>query len=384
MAFSAHVREAGLQVAIFPTAQERIGFVAAPTSSSGELQAAAKHCAATRGTLLVSSADAVKTARDIRRTSDVSIILDVFGWRSAWASPDMPTALHEGFGLAVQTPGEWAQGVLRMSGANAVLVPAYMVKAGDQASLSSLLETTATCATPELIDFVPTEAQALSRRHIAAFVDVLKRYPGRQRAFLFADRQEPLAKFDRIEGLRRLLAAFPDSLIVGVDALVGIDALAHGASWVGVGASSSRRWPKRPGDSGGGPLADGYLPGTWLRELLEMRSPSFYADWYANAPSPTCRRCDGPLDLFEPTWADKTAIIEHNLHGIRDFGQDMLEQPPVSRIEWLKRTRLRALQAHAELHAVMKKVEADRLLRRMCEVDDEPNYRQTTPDGRWR
>ena len=245
-----------MQVAIFPTAQERIGFVAAPTSSSGELQAAAKHCAATRGTLLVSSADAVKTARDIRRTSDVSIILDVFGWRSAWASPDMPTALHEGFGLAVQTPGEWAQGVLRMSGANAVLVPAYMVKAGDQASLSSLLETTATCATPELIDFVPTEAQALSRRHIAAFVDVLKRYPGRQRAFLFADRQEPLAKFDRIEGLRRLLAAFPDSLIVGVDALVGIDALAHGASWVGVGASSSPRRPKSPRDTGGGPLAD--------------------------------------------------------------------------------------------------------------------------------
>jgi hypothetical protein len=176
--------------------------------------------------------------------------------------------------------------------------------------------------------------------------------------------------------------ARPASWILGVDALVGTDCVAHGAGLAAVGSSSARRWPDRPGDKGGGVNAAGYLPGLFLVDLLEFRSPMIYADWYANAPSPSCRRCDRALDLFEPTDSDKEAIITHNLHEISDLAADLLARDPAERPGWLNRLRVESFEAHRRLNGMGAEVAADKTLLHLCSMDD-PQMRTALKSGHW-
>ncbi len=262
------------------------------------------------------------------------------------------------------------------------LAPTGFVRLGDGASLAAVLNETAYASHPALVTFVATDAETLSTRHLPGFLDVLHQTPRRQLAFVFADKAKPLASYQRLKGLRTLLSRFPGSYILGLDVPAGTDAMAHGAGWVGIGASSSRRWPCRPGDSGGGPPAAGYLPGFFLREVLEMRSPAIYTDWYANSRSPICRTCGRPLESYRPTPPDKALIITHNMHAIHDFALELTAEAIADQPAWLNRERVKALMRHTQLTSTGALVEADLTLRRLCELDD-PQMRETTRTGAW-
>lgn len=360
-----------------------LGFVAAETSTCDELARAAEFCAESGSTLVVSSRDAPAQVSALRKSSPkLSLIADGRAWHTRYATEDEPTLLD--VGLPLFTLKEWTKSELRRSGATAVLTPTYLVKAGDRAALQSVLRaTTGAADIAGLVTLVAIDAQALTTKNVDAFIEDLSGTPDRQLAFLFADKSTPMAKYDRVKGMRKVLKAFPGSWILGVDALVATDALAHGAGWAAVGASSSRRWPRRPGDVGGAPLAEGFLPGTFLRPLLAFRSPAIYADWYANSISPRCDTCDRNLDLFDSTPADKSLIIAHNLHSIADFVGELLDQPADQRARWLDQERVGAFLRHAQINSVAKKVEADMTLRALCELDD-PHLRETVPAGRWK
>jgi hypothetical protein len=329
--------------------------------------------------LVVSSTDAIGQIASLRTASpSLNIIADTRYWASHYAKPEEPTETTSMlFDLDV-----WAESALQASGARQVLAPAGFVRLGDWASLAAVLTETARANHPCLVTFVATDADALTPRYLPEFLCALEQTPRRRLAFLFAHEAKPLASYQRLSGLRKLLSRFPGNEILGVDVLAGTDALAHGASWVGVGASSSRRWPQRPSDSGGGPLAAGYLPGTFLRELLEMRSPAIYMDWYANSRSPLCRTCGRPLDSYRPTTPDKALIIAHNMHAIYDFALDLTTVAAVDQATWLNEERLRALIHHTQLTSTGAVVDADLTLRRLCELDD-PQMRETTRAGAW-
>ncbi|HEY3713190.1 MAG TPA: hypothetical protein VGL39_01585 [Jatrophihabitantaceae bacterium] len=360
-----------------------VGFAAAETSKCDELAVAARHCAATGAVLLVSSTDAAGQLATIHEsTPGIVTVADPRIWNSRYATEDTPTLIEDG--LPIFTLEEWTSSMLATSKATAILTPSFCIKVGDRLALRAVLDATSTAATiPGLVTFIAIDAAALTSSHIADFLADMAATPSRRFAFLFADKSKPLAKYDRLQGLRKVLAAFPGSWILGVDALAGTDALAHGAGWVAVGASSSRRWPRRPGDTGGAPLAEGFLPGTFLRSILEFRSPAIYADWYANARSPRCDTCGRNLDFFEPTPADKARIITHNLHAISDFAGEVMTQPESARPEWLNQERVEAFLRHAALTSMAKRVEADYTLRYLCEIDD-PMMRETTPAGGWK
>jgi hypothetical protein len=329
----------------------------------------------------VSSTDVVGQLAAIDKSMPgVFTIADPRIWHSRYATEGTPTLLEDG--LPLLTLEEWTNSMLASSNATAVLTPSFCIKLGDRPALRAVLSATSAAATIRgLVTFIAIDACALAATHLADFLADMAATPARRFAFLFADKSKPLAHYDRLHGLRKVLKQFPGSWLLGVDALVATDAVAHGAGWVAVGASSGRRWPRRPGDTGGTPLAEGFLPGTFLRSILEFRSPAIYADWYANARSPRCEVCARNLDFFEPS--EKALIIAHNVHAISDFADEVVAQPESLRAAWLNQERVDAFLRHAELTSMAKRVEADHTLRYLCEIDD-PLMRETTPAGQWK
>lgn len=359
---------------------QAMGFVASEKSLCNELAVAARHCATSELVLAVSSTDAIRqTSCLLADMPKLSTIVDTRYWSSHTASPQEPTETSN----MLTDLDWWAESAVQASGGRWILAPSGFVRLGDSASLAAILNETARASHPALVTFVATDADVLSTRHIGGFIDVLDQTPSRQLAFLFADKTKPLASYQRLKGLRILLSRFPGSYILGLDVPAGTDAIAHGAGWVGIGASSSRRWPCRPGDPGGGPPAAGYLPGFFLRELLEMRSPVIYTDWYANSRSPMCRTCRRSLESYRPTSVDKALIIAHNVHEIHGFALELTARPVADQPAWLDQERVKALMRHTQLTSTGALVEADLTVRMLCELDD-PQMRETTRVGAWR
>ncbi len=358
-------------------ASEAMGFVASETSWSGELAATAAHCARTGQTLVISSKQAAKHARDwTLRYPGLDVTIDGRHWASAVATTETPTAESTLFDLDT-----WADLELSGSGAKRLLTPSLFVTFGDLDALDAQLAITGCIENPGLHTLVATDARMLQAKYRQGFFEVLEASQTKRFAFVFADTRQPMGSFDRLDGQRQLLTRFPGSHIVGSDVAAGTDAMVHGAGWVGIGASSGRRMEHRPGDSGGGRRSADYLPGTWVRLLMEMRSPSIYADWYANEPTPSCSKCSRRLESYQPNSADKALMIAHNLHGITDFADEIVAVPDSERAAWLSSERVDAFLRHGRLMG--PNVDADRTLRMLCELDD-PALRSTSPAGLWK
>lgn len=369
----------------FEVRGECAGFVAAESSWCGELGAAARHSASTGAVLVVSSTDAVAEAKRMHTATGARTVIDTYFWHRGWASADAPTQLHQWQeALLPYEPGDWARDVLAESRAEAVYLPAFTVRAGEPEVLAVLVDYALRCVEYGLSPFFPLQVQALASRHIDATLAALAPVAGLHPTFQFnSDKAWGLADAQHILGLRELLSRFPGSDVIGLDIAGGLDALAHGARWVGIGAASSRRFPRIPDAKGGGAGdSAGFKPGTWLRPYMAMHSPDVYADWFANSLSPRCDTCVRPLDLFGASPSEKTAAIEHNLHGVRDIVTELMAQPVGQRQSWLHEERVGAFEAHAQLISPAAKVQADLMLRRLLEVDD-PAGRRTTPNGAW-
>jgi hypothetical protein len=357
---------------------DAMGFVASETSWCDELLAAAAHCARAGQTLVVSSKNATMEALALAALyPDLDLMLDSRPWASRVATPDVPSAISDML-LDLDT---WADIELHASRARRVLAPVLFVRAGDYASLRAQLDVLGSTTHPGVVPYIATDADMLRARHLPDFLELLEASSVQKFAFQFAHKAQPLGQYDRLRGLRQLLTHLPGSLLIGADVPAGSDAMVHGASWVGIGASSGRRMERRPGDPGGGRRSADYLPGTWVRPLMAMRSPSIYADWYANSPTPTCPRCRRPLESYQPIASDKTLLITHNLHGIADFAGEIMAVPAADRPAWLNAERVEAFLRHGLLTG--SSISADMTLRRLCELDD-PQLRETRPAGAWK
>ena len=354
-----------------------MGFVASETSTCRELETAAMHCDSTGQVLVVNSEKGREVAVQLRRQfPDLRLRVDIAPWRRAWATAGAP---HEGgediFGLS-----GWCELRFPVSAGIEAYTPSRHLRAADVETRQALLAETA--EVPEnIITRIAIEADVLDAKNRTKFFEDLDRTPRRRFAFVFTAKRDPLAKFQRLHGLRMLLARFPGVEIDHIDPLVAGDALAHGASWVGIGASSARRMPTRPGDKGGPPAA-GFLPGLFHEDFLELRSPAVYADWFANAPSPRCEQCGRRLDMFDATDSDKARIVAHNIHQMTDHIGRLAAQTAADRPRWLRDRRLDAHARHMQLNPV-EGLELNKNLHRFLELDD-PDLRSMTPLGIWK
>jgi len=324
--------------------------------------------------------DVLKWSRACGYSSPV--VPDVGAWTTQVATRDSPTLLHASGTLTQVTLDSWASGLLA-AGANAVLTPSKFVRVGDWAGLRAVLAAGEETSLPGVMTLVPTDAAMLDPSCFRLFVHALS---GTRRplALLFAAKARPLACHGRATALRKVMTAVPGCLLLAVEPITATDGFSHGASAAAIGISGGLRRPRRPGDPGGGPNARDFLPGLFLRDLWEHRSPSTYADWYANSPSPVCSACGGrALDEFGGDDTDKQAVLRHNVHAWLGVHSEIRALDRDDRRRVLTRERANALAAHLSLRPATVRLEADPILRQLVELDD-PQGRRTTPEGAWR
>lgn len=338
--------------------------------------------------LLLKGEGAPRTAWKIRQAGPLTrcVGVDVGAWSKSIASPQRPMQLAApADGLFPIDLRVWADDVLRGAAADFVLTPSLFIQHADWTSLRHLLHATSPVrGRDDVFTLIATDAAMLDAPQLACFLDTLLVHGPEQRlAFVFAGASKPLARPRRLAALRTLLAALPGSLVLGIEGLAGFDVLTHAGS-AAIGLTGSLRRPQRPTDGGGGPVAKDFVPGLFLRELWETRSPRVYADWYANSQTPTCAECGGrAVDRFTRHDLHKQQILRHNLHAWMEVVTEVVEQAPSVARAWLADERVRGLQAHLALNSVRTPVEADAMLRAYCELDD-PQHRRVALNGSWR
>ena len=301
-------------------------------------------------------------------------------WQSHYATTISATEATDPLSLVPMTLDGWAVQALAGSRAQRVLTPSAFVAANDWPALQTLVAELAATTHRSLIRFIPTDASMLEAHSIVRFAQVMQPLQGSEVGFLFGGGSEPMARKARLAGLRRILQAHPGALVIGIDPVVASDAAVHGSGQVFVGVSRTFRMPSPPGRTRGGKNSKGFMPGIFNRDLLSIRSPDIFADWYVNHPSPTCSVCRRAIDDYTSSAVDKAAIIEHNLHSIYLFNLDLLAVPASSRASWLHSRRVEALVAHHPLSQAGADLEAEMTLRRLVELDD-PLLRHSTSTG---
>jgi len=319
---------------------------------------------------------AVRRARSAGYQS--SVIPDAGVWTRKLATLASPTALQAPDALLQVSLDSWASGLVT-AGAGAVLTPSKFVSLADWTALQAVLRAGEETELPQVITLVATDAAMLSPSYVRTFVETV--VTSRPMAFVFAAKDGPFNRRHRAAGLRYLMSRRPGSLLMATEPLAATDAYAHGAAGAAIGVGGGTRRPKRPGDQGGGPDAKDFMPGLFLRELWEHRTPGIYADWFANSPSPTCPDCnDRALDVFDKTDTDKRNVLCHNVHAwLAVFNELRVQTPPEQR-RWSADEWLTALTAHLTLRPGVGTVGADLLLRQLVELDD-PLGRRTTLQG---
>ncbi|HEU0089829.1 MAG TPA: hypothetical protein VFQ77_19640 [Pseudonocardiaceae bacterium] len=305
------------------------------------------------------------------------VIPEVGAWTRAVATADSPTVLQDPDALSQISLDSWASNLLR-AGADAVFTPSKFVGMGDWDALRAVLRAGEETKLPEVVTLVATDAAMLDSRYLQTFVDVV--VTDRPVAFVFAAGRAPFRPRGRVAGLRCLMSRLPGCFLLATEPLVATDGYAHGASGAAIGIGGGARQPKRPQDTSR-PNAKGFLPGLFLRDLWEHRTPDVYADWFANSPSPTCRACNGrALDVFDHTDADKRIILSHNVHTWLAVFDELRARARTEQRRWSAGEWASALAAHLTLRPAAGTLEADIVLRQLVELDD-PLGRRTTSQG---
>lgn len=306
------------------------------------------------------------------------LVFDLRAWSSEVATVGAPFELPEPNGLVSVSADEWLSGV-SSAGATAVLTPSKFVPHGAWDVLEAVIEAASHVTVPDVLTLVATDAAMLDEPYVGKLIEVV----GQSElpvAFVFAAKDKPLAQRGRAAGLRRVVAGVPGCLILGTEVLSATDALTHGAGAAAIGVTGGLRRPSRPEDRGRGFAAAG-VPGLFLRELWESRSPTVYADWYANSTSPWCDECGRVLDVFGRTASEKEAVLRHNVHAWLGVWSELCALHESERSLELAAELRDAFTRHLALRPAAG-MSADELLRQLVELDD-PMQRRTAPDGSW-
>lgn len=317
--------------------------------------------------LLVSGTNSLAAVREVRQAGAGQLVVaETVPWAGRVATAEQPTGWPDD-GL-FPMPVEAAVGSLLDAGADVALGPSGFVRAGDFRALAAVLRMGMSLQHLSCLPYVPTSMEMLDGGMFGTFSSTLSVLaPGRALALQFAGPRRGLATGDRLRNLRLLLPKHPGSLVLGLDAVVGFDVTTRGHAGA-VGATGTLRQPQVPGRARAG-FATGFIPGVFLRELWETRSPAHYADWYANRRTqPVCQAC-GPrsLDSFEAY--EGALILQHNVHSWLGVLADFADRPPAVARRTLTEERLDAVMRHLELRGPVAVDEIDPLLYKACKLD---------------
>jgi len=271
------------------------------------------------------------------------IIVDPGDWRYSFSSPSQPFIAPSAPALFDVPMSDYVSELVD-AGVNIVLSPSLTIRPND---FDAVTATLAACDVVMSEHFLPTIVvphSMLGGFSGERLCKILRAF-GRAVALIAVGESRVLQTADRLSHIRQLVREGLVSHLLSIDAVLASDALASGAAGASIGLTSSLRIPRAPRVSG--PHSQGFYPGVFIRSLLEIRSPSVVADWFAGSSSaPSCQSC-GSLAMIDLSLPEARAkIIAHNVHALADFAAECAGVPDAFLKEWVSQERLRALTAH--------------------------------------
>ncbi|WP_328375650.1 hypothetical protein OHB13_03900 [Streptomyces sp. NBC_00440] len=229
------------------------------------------------------------------------------------------------------------------AGATAVLTPTRYFEAGDTAAVAEATRRMKQLDPDTVIFTVPLDARWLRSDDMVGFlIRTLNRVP-HLKAIALGSVDEPLPDRDTALRLRALMSRINSTGLIRTG-LSGLDALAHGATFVSIGVQPACRTFRPPGAAG----TPGANPSGTRRArvlhpaLMEYfhgdRLAHFYG--FSDAPECHCDACNGlSLARFSDDAEDVQAADEHNVATWLPWAQELQRTPagPQRRRLWQKR-----------------------------------------------
>ncbi len=303
----------------------------------------------TPGGIILCGTKALKETKDAQRhLVDEPLLLDPAVYEQHTASvresflqkrpPNAPPAL-----CPEQATSPYPGSEQLDAGATAVLTPTRCFEAGDSAAVAAATRRMKQLDPDTTVFTVPLDARWLQSDDAVDFlIDTLNRVP-HLKAVVLGCADEPLPDGGTAVRLRALMSRI-DSVGLIRTGLAGLDALAHGATFVSVGvqhACRTFRPPGTPGRSAANP-SGGRLAYVLHPVLMEYFRPELLAHYYGLSGAPTCHctACDGlSLTRFSDDQEDVEAADRHNVATWLPWAQELQETPagPQRRRLWQER-----------------------------------------------
>lgn len=313
------------------------------------------------------------------RSHATTVVVDPGRWRHHQATRQRPLDLPDS-GLSPMDLATWCADYRAATNADAIFSPSLFTPAGDWDALRALRDALGTGLELDgsAIGLVATDASMLDQPTIDRFLTELQPLGHLRLGFVFAGRQHALANSARLASLQAVLEQHRGSWLLGVDGLIGSDALAADAGLVGVGVRSGMRWPAGPGNPSNTPFARAFVPGRFHRDLLTYRSPVVFAHWYLNSVPAACTVCGRPPVRYIPSPEGNNEILAHNVHAVADLCRDVLFLPADQRPGWLSAERIEAAENYRELDRSQAHVHLDPTLVALIRRD-QPSWTAPAP-----
>lgn len=354
-----------MAVAVAEVSEPRLLFQAASTDLPAALDLI--RTTPNSGVILTGSVEARKIRAIREGDSALPLTVDVGVWRTDAATAERPLGVVDNGGLVGFGLDDFVDGLVE-AGASRVLAPTLAVPVfGWEDIFASIFRELDASRRSEVLPYFPIQTSILNETNMVALERSLATF-GRPVAITLLGARDSMAANGRLAVLRSLVDRGFIEFVFATEPLIATDVLARDASAVSIGVSSSLRMPQMPG--GKIPQSRGREPGVFHRQILEIRSPGVFADWYAGrADAPVCVECGCSLTIYRRNQHE--AFLRHNIHASASFGNDLLVVESTMRKGWLAQERNTALAAHP---LAVTKTDASRVLRRLVELDGlEPN-----------
>ncbi|MBB5494677.1 hypothetical protein [Nocardiopsis metallicus] len=303
-----------------------------------------EHVEAEREGLVLVGPQAYKKARNLRRRGfHYPLLVDPGLYQEHPATEERP------FPVPVRAPAEEAAVSLfeedegnplerslqaqRAAGVTAAMTPSGYVRAEDSEALIAMVEATIAHGDPAVILVLPLDVTWFrDDANTATVIAALQMYKG-PKAIMLGGQMDPLSRFKQpVTNLCKVLTEVEDCSLMRAD-LAAFGALAHGAAFASIGATSSMRHIVPPGakaQTGGGAYASS--PHVLHHETLGFYLGSTLQNRFAGARAPICdcTVCEERgLDRFlSRAGEDLKEAAAHNIEILRRLRDQLMAQEP--------------------------------------------------------
>lgn len=272
----------------------------------------------------------------LKASADVLVLADAAVYESYIATAQSPLRVPDISGtlFAEDDPLDSLLNDLTAAQAPFAFTPSGYIAPGDFAAFKALVSALAGIARADVVAVVPMAVTWLRKETLGQVIACLRQIP-HPIALVLGGQYNPTDHYADIAGnLRRLYQELPNVGLWRTDVVSGLDCMANGGLFAGIGSSSALRHCVPPGEitqPGGVRLK----PSVFMADLLSYTRADKLARLYANADPPLCwcTECRGRgidrFDSFDGEVAQSAAA--HNTAAWIELWSEMYATPQAER-----------------------------------------------------